>query len=134
MLKSEIVNRDDQRARQKRRRGVLNVKYIGGIAPQFPRKSQRNADQRRVRRRPFYLEIGPTTGKPIDGGAFRDVEGVLISLIDPGERFDQIDSVGFVSAQLGSDGMRVDRDVQDRIIFHFSFFIFHFDIHALSYE
>jgi hypothetical protein len=77
-----------------------------------------------------YFEVRPAALKPTDRSGFGNVEGVLIRLVDLGQGFDQIRSVAFVSAQGGADGMRVDWDVQDRLIFHFSSFIFHFDIAA----
>ena len=52
--------------------------------------------------------------EPIDGRRFSYVKCVLIGLIDLGEAFDQIDRVGFIAGELGSDGMRVNSDVHER--------------------
>ena len=69
--------------------------------------------------RSFYFEIRPTVGEAIDGRLFSNVESIRIRLVDFGQGLDQVGSVTFVSAQLRSDGMRVDCDVQ--IVFHLSF-------------
>jgi len=62
--------------------------------------------------RSFYFEIRPTVGEAIDGRLFSNVESIRIRLVDFGQGLDQVGSVTFVSAQLRSDGMRVDCDVQ----------------------
>ena len=128
VLEGQIVNRRNHGTGRERRRSVLNVKHVDGMAPQFSRKRQRNAHQRCMRQRFSYFEIGPTIIESIDSCLFGDVECVKICLIDFSESFDQVSSVAFIPAEFGSDGMRVDRDVQGRIIFHFSFFIFHLDV------
>ena len=65
-----------------------------------------------MRQGSFYFEIRPTVGETIDGRLFSNVESIRIRLVDFGEGLDQVGSVTFVSAQLRSDGMRVDCDVQ----------------------
>jgi len=72
-----------------------------------------------VGQRSFYFEVRPTVGEAIDGRLFGNVESIRIDLVDFGEGLDQVGRVTFVSAQLRSDGVRVDCDVQ--IISHLSF-------------
>ena len=67
-----------------------------------------------MRQRAFYLEVSPAVLEPIGRRLFRNIERVLIGLIDLGEGLDQIDGVGFIAGELGSDGMRVNSDVHER--------------------
>src|ERR1700682_1924604 len=68
-----------------------------------------------MRQRLLNLKIGPTIFESLDGDGFGNVERVKIGLIDLSEGLDQVGGVTFVAAELRSDGMRVDCDVQDRL-------------------
>ena len=89
------------------------MQYIDWITTQFKREAQRDPHHRSVRKDPAHFKISPSIHESIDRGFLRDEECVLIYLIGFGEGFDQIDGVGFISAQLSSDGMRIDGDMQD---------------------
>ena len=68
-----------------------------------------------MRQRLLDPEIGPTIFESLDRDGFGNVERVKIGLIDLSEGLDQVGGVTFVAAELRSDGMRVDCDVQDRL-------------------
>src|SRR5437773_8134721 len=90
------------------------MQHIDGTATQFDRKAQRDAHHGSMGKDMAYFEIGPSIPESINRGLLRDEERILIYLIGGSEGFDQIDGIGFISAQLGSGGMGVDCDVQDR--------------------
>ena len=87
------------------------MQYIDRVASQLAGKRQGDTDQRRMRQRLLDPEVRPTLVKPLDSGPFGNVESVEIGLIDLGEGLDQVDGVTFITAELSSDGMRIDCDV-----------------------
>lgn len=115
MLKRQVMDGGNNWAWRKWRRRVLHVKQVHRMTPQFYRQRQRNTHQGRMRQCLPDLEIGPTILEPLDGDGFGNVERVKVGLIDLSKGLDQVDGVTFVAAELRSDGMRVDCDVQDRL-------------------
>ena len=57
-------------------------------------------------------EVGPALLKPLVGFSGRDVESVLVIVIDLRERFDQVKGVAFVSSKLRPYRMSIDCDPQ----------------------
>jgi hypothetical protein len=111
MLKSQIMNSCYDWAGSKWRRSVLDVQDIDRVASQLAGKRQGDTDERRMRQRLLDLEVRPTLVKPLDSGPFGYVQRVKIGLIDLGETLDQVGGVTFITAELRSDGMRIDCDV-----------------------
>ena len=109
----QIVNRRDHA------HGASGARYIARGAHLRDSaqlgESITESDERRVRQRTRTSSCPPVF-EPIDRRLFRNVERVLIGLIDLGEGLDQIDGVGFIAAELGSDGMRVNTDVQKEAV------------------
>src|SRR5262245_39126529 len=100
MFKRKIVNADDDRTGTKRRRRKLHVQHVDRMFAQLGAECQRDSDQRRVRQRGLYFEIGPALVETIVSFAGRDVESVIVYVIDLRERFDKVNGVAFVSRKL----------------------------------
>jgi hypothetical protein len=105
------MNGGNYRTRREGRSSVLDVQDIDRMAPQLAGQRQRDANQRGMRQRLLNPEVRPTLIKPLDRGAFGDVQSVKIGLIDLGEGLDQVDGVTFIAAEFSSDGMRIDCDM-----------------------
>ena len=58
-------------------------------------------------------KVGPAAAEALDGLSRRNVQGVLIDRINFGQCFDEVGGVAFVSGQLGTNRMGVDRDAQN---------------------
>lgn len=56
-----------------------------------------------MRKSLLHLEVGPAILETIECGAFGDEESVLVGLIYPGESFDEIGGVSFITGQLSTD-------------------------------
>jgi hypothetical protein len=111
MLESQIMNSGYDWAGSKRWRGVLDVQDIDRVASQLAGERQGDADERSMRQRLLDREVRPTLIKPLESGPFGYVQRVKIGLIDLGEGLDQVGGVPFITAELSSDGMRIDCDV-----------------------
>ena len=61
-----------------------------------------------------HREIRPAISEAIDRSAFGNIKRIAVFMIDFREGFDQICDVAFIAGKLGSDRMRVYRDMHDR--------------------
>ncbi len=73
VLERQVMNGSNYGTRREGRGSVLDVQNIDRMTPQLARKSQRDADQRRMRQGLLDPEVRPTLIKPLDSGPFGDV-------------------------------------------------------------
>ncbi len=100
MFKCKIVDGRNDGTRRKRRRGELYVQEINRAAAQFSTERQGDAHDWSMWPRSRDRKIWPAATKTLDCLVPGNIESVLIDRVDPGQRFDEIDGVGFVTGQL----------------------------------
>jgi len=106
------VNTDDGWAGAERWRSKLNVQHVHGILAQLSAQREWNSDYRRVRESCTNFEIGPTPVEAIACFVGSNVDGVLIETVDLRQRFNEMDGVAFIAAELRANRVSIDGDAQ----------------------